>query len=248
MKKNKMIIRVATGRLGVSSYNLYKSMGFRNEEYENVCNQRKNGDDIRKYIFEGDNSILIEGKPTDLPAYVDSGSADITICGDDTKIEYELAGISALGAMTGRGYQSAPLLSRLNEEFKFSPTNFCVIGKEEFRKDYEASTSLQKDGIISPFPKPIVVGTEYPKLAKYYFSKKYPQGLFDYLTLAGKTETAIGYGGADVIFELVGTGATVKANKLSIFETALANPTKVIVNNASIRNNSEVEELYRRLT
>src|SRR5262249_28969223 len=77
------------------------------------------------------------------------------------------------------------------------------------------------------------VATKYPNIARHALDQR---GLpAEIIPLQGSVELSILSGLADVIVDLVGTGATLKANGLVVLQEILVSTASVIVNRASWR-------------
>jgi ATP phosphoribosyltransferase len=84
------------------------------------------------------------------------------------------------------------------------------------------------------------VATEFPVLTKKYLDKK---GLdLKIVKLSGSTEAAPFIGIADLITDLTSTGTTLKMNHLEIIDTILESSIKLIANEESLKNKSEIME------
>jgi ATP phosphoribosyltransferase len=84
------------------------------------------------------------------------------------------------------------------------------------------------------------VATEFPVLTKKYLDEK---GLdLKIVKLSGSTEAAPFIGIADLITDLTSTGTTLKMNHLEIIDTILESSIKLIANEESLKNKSEIME------
>ena len=230
-----IIIAIPTGRMEEKVYNAFASAGLVSEEYEEEFEKIRAGKDSRRYAFEGEGVVYVRAKPADVPFCVDSANADMTICGNDCKLRYELSNATMTGSLAGAAYTSAAMDSR----YDFPKTRFCVIGEKDSQPIY--AEMLQDD-------KAIIVATEYPEIAMNYLCKRYPQAYFDFRKFNGKTENAVKFWGADVVFDIVETGRTLKENGLEIFEEAMPNPTKILASNASLRIDDRVQSVFETLS
>lgn len=217
----KLEIALPKGRMQDKAYNVLAQAGYRSEDYENRGNSRK-------LIFEGEKATFYLPKASDVAGYVDDGVVDLGICGFDSLREYELGNVTPTGAMAGRG-----LISDYIPDLKLQTTRFCVAGMLSGKERY--ISNLKKDF-------PIVVATCYPGLARAYFAKYYPAKPFDSKNLNGSCELAVRLG-ADVIFDLVETGDTMRENGLAIYEDRFPNSTKLLLSKAAIRKDGRVMEL-----
>jgi ATP phosphoribosyltransferase len=75
------------------------------------------------------------------------------------------------------------------------------------------------------------VGTKYPKIARSYFDRLGVQA--EIIALNGSVELSVLAGLADVIVDIVETGATLRENGLVVHQEILASSARLIVNKAS---------------
>jgi len=206
------------------AYNFFARLGkeFVNKSYEEELEKIRQGGESKKYCFVSEGAVYVRARSRDIPAMIDCGEGDISTVAQDVKIEYELGSTTGAGAMSGRGFTSY----NLGGGFGFPQSRYCLIGVRGGKVNWDRK--IAGDEIL-------VVATEYPYLAKKYLSRKYPNTIFDLMASTGKTENAVRVRNADAIFEIVGSGETLRKNDLEIFEEAMQNPTLVLVNNAAGR-------------
>lgn len=84
----------------------------------------------------------------------------------------------------------------------------------------------------------IRVASKYPKIAKDYFYNKKHQTV-DIIKLNGSVELGPIVGLSDVIVDIVETGSTLKANGLQVLEEICPLSARMIVNQVSMRMESE---------
>src|SRR5574342_389887 len=75
------------------------------------------------------------------------------------------------------------------------------------------------------------VGTKYPKIARAYFDRIGVQA--EIIALQGSVELSVLTGLADVIVDIVETGATLRENGLVVHQEILTSSARLIVNKAS---------------
>ncbi len=113
----------------------------------------------------------------------------------------------------------------------FGKCRMCVAAPAGFREDFTA---------------PLRVATKYPAVAKAFYAAKSRE--IDIIKLNGSIELAPILGLADVIVDLVETGATLKQNHLEIIETVLPISARLIANKASMKfKGGDVERLLNAL-
>jgi len=90
------------------------------------------------------------------------------------------------------------------------------------------------------------IATKYPNITEKFFSCKGIQ--FEIIKLYGSIELAPYAGIADIIVDLVSSGATLKANKLTEVETILTSTARLIVNRISFKiNNLEIIDFIKKI-
>ena len=103
--------------------------------------------------------------------------------------------------------------------------NMCVAAKADFVDDRK---------------KTLTVATKFINIAKDYYAK---QGRdIDIIHLNGSIELAPILGLSDVIVDIVETGATLKENKLEVFEKIVPISARLIANKANFKFKSQVIE------
>lgn len=144
-------------------------------------------------------------KPSDVPAYVESGVANLGIVGKDTLIE-----------------ENRELYEML--DLKVGECRMCIAGYPE-RKDILTSPNLR-------------VATKYVNTAKRIFEGRGED--VEIIALHGSIELAPITGLSDVIFDVVQTGSTLKANGLVVLEEIFTGITaRLVVNKVSLKTKSE---------
>ena len=167
-------------------------------------------DKSRKLILDTnlpDVHIIIV-RASDVPTYVQYGAADLGVAGSDILHEHEM------------GNGGAGLYRPL--DLKIGRCRMMVAVAEEF--DYE--TAVRRGARIR-------VATKFVRVAREHFAAK---GMHvDLIKLYGSMELAPLTGLAEVIVDIVSTGATLKANRLRAVEEICAVSSRLIVNQASLK-------------
>ncbi|MCL2228328.1 MAG: ATP phosphoribosyltransferase [Firmicutes bacterium] len=222
----RLSVALPSGIMIGRAYELFARAGLRSRDFEEKF-------DDKTYEYQGPEAVFNVTKPSDVPQAIDGGYDDFGICGFDSKREYELSNITPSGAMAGRGFVSdfIPDLGLCNMTFK-------VCGLPENKKKF---AERLKNGL------PIVVATAYPAIAMDYLSKKYPNARFDIRTLNGKVESAPARYGDDAIFEIVGTGAALEANRLEVYSNAMDNPTRLLLSRVAIRKDPRIMQVAEKI-
>ena len=148
-----------------------------------------------------------------------------------TYVEYGAADIGVVGKDTileedRRNYEVLDL--------GFGKCRMCVCGPKE------AGELLKHHEMIR-------VATKYPHIAKdYFFNKK--QQTVDIIKLNGSIELAPIVGLSDVIVDIVETGSTLRENGLVVLEEICDLSARMIVNQVSMRMESErINRLIREI-
>lgn len=89
------------------------------------------------------------------------------------------------------------------------------------------------EGYVDDRERTLVVATKFPEIAKRYYAKKCRD--IDIVKLNGSIELAPLLGLSDVIVDIVETGSTLYANKLSVVETIVDISARVVANKASMK-------------
>jgi ATP phosphoribosyltransferase len=155
----------------------------------------------RKLLFEQVGIVTM--RPSDVPTYVEAGSADIGICGKDVLMEqpgrdvYELLDL-------GFGGCDMVLASRAGDD--------------------PAAEALRRLGVMR-------VATKYPRIAARYFEDTGRQA--EIVELKGSIELAPLTGLAEAIVDLTATGTTLRENGLVVRETIASSTARLIANPVS---------------
>ncbi|MEW6592696.1 MAG: ATP phosphoribosyltransferase [Candidatus Hadarchaeota archaeon] len=150
---------------------------------------------------------LIFVRAQDIPSLVEKGAADMGITGLDLVLE--------------SGAKLAELL-----DFGFGSARMVVAASE-------------RSGIKSPKDlKPgLKVATEFPNLARKYFSKKKVRA--EISRISGSAEITPLIGTADVIVDLTSTGTTIKVHGLRVIESLFESTARLVANPRSLKSKRE---------
>lgn len=146
-----------------------------------------------------------------------------------TYVEYGAADIGVVGEDTILEEQR-----KLYEvlDLGFGKCRMCVCGPESARELLQHQEQIR-------------VATKYPRIAKDYFYNKKHQTV-EIIKLNGSIELAPIVGLAEVIVDIVETGATLRENGLGVLEEVCPLSARVVVNPVSMR--MENERITRLLT
>jgi ATP phosphoribosyltransferase len=172
----------------------------------------------RSLIFELDGLTVVTVRPSDVPTYVEAGSADLGITGKDVlteqadRVVYELADL-------GFGRCRMALASRAGGD------------------DLERAESHL--GVMR-------IATKYPRTAIGYFDRMGRQA--EVIEVKGSVELAPLVGLADGIVDLVDTGRTLADNGLEIVDEIAVCTARLVANRVSHKlRASEVDAMVERL-
>jgi ATP phosphoribosyltransferase regulatory subunit len=172
----------------------------------------------RQLIVDADAIRFIIGKPTDIPAYVAYGAADVGIAGADVLAEaaLDVAEVADLG---------------------FGRCRFVVAEREGSTEAVEQS--YRRLGVIR-------VATKYPRIAEAHFASRGIQ--VELVKLHGNIELAPLIGLADRIVDITATGTTLRENGLRIVEEVMDSSARFVANPVAMRIDAErVTDLAQRL-
>jgi ATP phosphoribosyltransferase len=172
----------------------------------------------RQLIIDTDEIRFIICKPTDIPAYVAYGAADVGIAGADVLVEAAL--------------DVAELL-----DLEFGRCRFVVAEREGSTEEVERT--YRRLGIIR-------VATKYPRIAEAHFAARGIQ--VELVKLHGNIELAPLIGLAERVVDITATGTTLRENGLRIVENVMESSARFVANPVAMRIDAErVMELARRL-
>jgi ATP phosphoribosyltransferase regulatory subunit len=172
----------------------------------------------RQLIVDTDAIRFIIGKPTDIPAYVAYGAADVGIAGADVLVEAAL--------------DVAELL-----DLAFGRCRFVVAEREGSAEEVERS--YRRLGVVR-------VATKYPRIAEAHFAARGIQ--VELVKLHGNIELAPLIGLAERIVDITATGTTLRENGLRIVEDVMDSSARFVANSVAMRIDADrVMGLARRL-
>ena len=139
-----------------------------------------------------------------------------------TYVEYGAADIGIVGKDTIME-EGRKLYEGL--ELGFGKCNMCVCGPESARERIDHGQLIR-------------VATKYPNIAKDYFYNKRHQTV-EIIKLNGSIELAPIVGLAEVIVDIVETGATLRENGLHVLEEICPLSARMVVNQVSMKMENE---------
>ena len=172
----------------------------------------------RQLIIDTDSMRFIICKPTDIPAYVAYGAADVAVSGADVLAEARLDVVELADLGFGR-------------------CRFVVAEREGASEEVERS--YRRLGVIR-------VATKYPRVAEAYFAARGVQ--VELVKLHGNIELAPLVGLADQVVDITATGTTLRENGLRIVDEVMESSARFIANPVSMRIDADrVTGLAERL-
>ncbi|HEX2467447.1 MAG TPA: ATP phosphoribosyltransferase [Solirubrobacterales bacterium] len=174
--------------------------------------------DSRALVFDVGGLVLVTMRPSDVPTYVEAGTADLGVTGKDVLMEqhdrvvYELLDL-------GYGACRMVLAGRVGDE---------RLGESERRL-----------GAMR-------IATKYPRTAERYFEETGRQA--EVIEVTGSVELAPTAGLADGIVDLVATGRTLADNGLEVREEIARCTARLVANRVVHKlRAAEVDALVERL-
>ncbi len=172
----------------------------------------------RQLIIDTAEMRFIICKPTDIPAYIAYGAADVAVSGADVLAEAALDVVELLDLGFGR-------------------CRFVVAEREGAAE--EVARSYSRLGVIR-------VATKYPRIAEAYFASRGVQ--VELMKLHGNIELAPLVGLADQVVDITATGTTLRENGLRIVDEVMDSSARFIANPVSMRIDAQrVTGLAERL-
>lgn len=172
----------------------------------------------RQLIIDTAEMRFIICKPTDIPAYVAYGAADVAVSGADVLAE---AGLDVVELA----------------DLGFGACRFVVAEREGAAEEVERS--YRRLGVIR-------VATKYPRVAEAFFASRGVQ--VELVKLHGNIELAPLVGLADQVVDITATGTTLRENGLRIVDEVMESSARFIANPVSVRIDSDrVTGLAERL-
>src|SRR5213593_87849 len=157
----------------------------------------------RRLVVPSGDVEFVLARPSDIATYVERGAADLGIVGKDVLME-----------------SAARVLELI--DLGFGACRFVVAAPRDAMErsldDYRHLGSLE-------------VATKYPRVAEAHFRARGVQ--VEIVKVAGSAEVAPQVGLADWIVDLVATGATLRANRLSIVEEIARCTARLVANPAA---------------
>jgi ATP phosphoribosyltransferase len=174
--------------------------------------------DSRALIFSTSDLTLVTMRPSDVPTYVEAGSADVGITGKDVLLEQR---DRAVYELLDLGYGTCRMV---------------LAGR---RGDESLGESARRLGAMR-------IATKYPRIAERYFEETGRQ--VELIEVKGSVELAPLVGLADGIVDLVDTGRTLEENDLEVREEIAGSSARLVANRVAHKLRArEVDELAERL-
>ncbi|MHB1545487.1 MAG: ATP phosphoribosyltransferase [bacterium] len=220
-KKKKLKIAVPKGRVLKDALGLLRNSGY--VKHPDIDY------DSRKLIFDYDDddvSLLIV-KPWDVPTFVEYGAADAGISGKDVLLENPRNVYEPLDLGIGK----CRVVAAVDRD----------IMDREIKRDYKSDNERLLDDIkkkIYYSGSNLRIATKYVCITRDFFNKKGVSNV-QIIKLYGNVELAPISGLCDFIVDLVSTGETLKQNNLMPLEDIVFVTSRLIVNRASLKINSE---------
>ena len=174
--------------------------------------------DSRALIFSTSDLTLVTMRPSDVPTYVEAGSAELGITGKDVLLEQR---DRAVYELLDLGYGTCRMV---------------LAGR---RGDDSLGESARRLGAMR-------IATKYPRIAERYFEDTGRQ--VELIEVKGSVELAPLVGLADGIVDLVDTGRTLEENDLEVREEIAGSSARLVANRVAHKLRArEVDELAERL-
>jgi ATP phosphoribosyltransferase len=174
--------------------------------------------DSRALIFDTPDLTLVTMRPSDVPTYVEAGSADLGITGKDVLVEQR---DRAVYELLDLGYGRCRMV---------------LAGR---RGDASLGESARRLGAMR-------IATKYPRTAERYFEDTGRQ--VEVIEVKGSVELAPLVGLADGIVDLVDTGRTLEENELEVREEIAGSSARLVANRVAHKlRAAEVDGFAERL-
>ncbi len=167
---------------------------------------------VDKLKNHGRNLVVDEGsfryllsKPSDVPAMVHYGAADLAIAGNDVVEESGISLVELLDTGRGKCFMAVAGTKRVAE--KFNGNTCSLMG--------------------------LKVATKYTRIAENTFNSWGVQ--IKILKLNGSVELAPALGLSDCIFDIVQTGSTLKANGLMVIKETVPVSLRLVAGSGSVQ-------------
>ena len=220
-KKKKLKIAVPKGRVLKDALGLLRKSGYVKHPDADY--------DSRRLIFDyqDDDVSLLIVKPWDVPTFVEYGAADAGISGKDVLLEKPRNVYEPLDLGIGKCRVVAAVdRNIMDKEIKRCRKNVAESVLDDIKKKiYYSGANLR-------------IATKYVRITREFFNKKGVSNV-QIIKLYGNVELAPISGLCDFIVDLVSTGETLKQNNLTPLEDIVFVTSRLIVNRASLKINSE---------
>jgi ATP phosphoribosyltransferase/ATP phosphoribosyltransferase regulatory subunit len=174
--------------------------------------------DSRALIFRTPGLVLVTMRPSDVPTYVEAGSADIGITGKDVLLEQRDRAVYEL------------------LDLRYGTCRMVLAGRSG---DASLGESERRLGTMR-------IATKYPRVAERHFEDTGRQA--EVIEVKGSVELAPLVGLADGIVDLVATGRTLEENGLEVLEEIIDSSARLVVNRVSHKLRAgEVDDIVERL-
>jgi ATP phosphoribosyltransferase len=174
--------------------------------------------DSRALIFSTPELIMVTMRPSDVPTYVEAGSAELGITGKDVLLEQRDRAVYEL------------------VDLRYGTCRMVLAGR---RGDASLGESARRLGAMR-------VATKYPRTAERYFEETGRQ--VEVIEVKGSVELAPLVGLADGIVDLVDTGRTLEENELEVREEITGSSARLVSNRVAHKLRArEVDDLAERL-
>lgn len=174
-------------------------------------------DSGRQLIIRNPGVEYVIVRPSDAPAFVESGAADCGICGEDSLLEAQPDVVELV-------------------DLKFGACRFIVAEPEGAAQanaeHYRRLGSLR-------------VATKYPRIAAAHFAKRGTQ--VEIVKLHGNIELAPLTGMAECIVDITATGRTLRENNLVVTDEVLSSTARFFANVSAFRTDPRIAQLAARL-
>lgn len=171
----------------------------------------------RQLVVSTDDIDYIIVRPSDAPAFVAYGAADIGICGRDSLLESEAQVVKLV-------------------DLGFGACRFVVA--EPVGATASINERYRRLGSIR-------VATKYPNITLAHYARTGVQ--VDIVQLHGNIELAPLTGMAERIVDITATGTTLRENNLEIVEEVLSSTAQLFANPCALRTDDRVVELADKL-
>jgi ATP phosphoribosyltransferase len=165
--------------------------------------------DSRALIFRTPGLVLVTMRPSDVPTYVEAGSADIGITGKDVLLEQRDRAVYEL------------------LDLRYGTCRMVLAGRSG---DASLGESERRLGTMR-------IATKYPRVAERHFEDTGRQA--EVIEVKGSVELAPLVGLADGIVDLVNTGRTLAENDLEVREEIARSSARLVANRVAHKLRAE---------